>query len=175
MNDIDRLDQFLRLHAQAADCMRDGHRGLHYAGPSDFVLQHGIEYDISTATAVIGAPRACYGNSMAQSIMLDALYVEGYALTPGGMPVQHAWIELPDGRMREVTWGTLGRAYRGVVFSIERADDCMWNGDATVLDDYQRGWPLLREEWHGEDFSKAWPVSPRLEILRAAKRYNQMQ
>ena len=35
-------------------------------------------------------------------------------------------------------------------FSAARAHDCTWHGDATVLDDFNRGWPLLREPWAGE-------------------------
>ncbi|MFL5313056.1 MAG: hypothetical protein ACJ79H_21700 [Myxococcales bacterium] len=62
--------------------------------------------------------------------------------------------------------GRPGAAYVGVRFSVERADDCTWNGDACVIDDRNRDWPLFRERWHGEPADIEWPYSPRLEALR---------
>ena len=43
------------------------------------------------------------------------------------------------------------RQYQGTPFTVARAYDCSWHGDACVLDDFNRGWPILRERWPGED------------------------
>lgn len=138
--------------------------GLLYAGPADFVRRHGRWYDV--ARTAPGAPRLCYANAIGYAVAFGWAYVEGYAMVPltpgssrtvapgvvmrmaaGDEVVQHAWCVDDAGRPVEVTWPVPGRAYRGVAFAAERADDATWNGDATVLDDFHRGWPLLRREW----------------------------
>jgi len=68
-----------------------------------------------------------------------------------------------QGRAIELTWRAPGLAYLGVPFAVERADDCSWVGDATVLDDWRRGWPLLRDRWRGEPGDV--PRSDRLRAL----------
>ncbi len=140
-----------------------------YHCAEDFVLQHGTAYDPASFTHVDGAPRSCYGNSLVNATAMGWSYVEGYAMGPTGLVVQHAWCVRPDGVPVECTWPIdviPALAYRGVTFSIERADDCTWNGDATVLDDYQRRWPLFQQPWQGEDYSIEWPDSPRLRVMR---------
>ena len=54
-------------------------------------------------------------------------------------------------------------------FSIEQADDCTWSGDATMLDDYRRRWPLLRQPWIGVSMLTQWPPSPWLELVKAGR------
>lgn len=182
------LERFLRSIAwpdgQAA------RKGLAYDGPAAFVLEHGEWFAPARPPATIphGPPGLCFGNAIHAAVLYDLEYVEGWAVTPGdvGLPVHHAWNTDAAGRLVDVTWtgprastrisgdrayrvfGRPGAAYLGVRFSVERADDCTWNGDATVLDDFARGWPLLRERWHGEP-ARAWPASERLDILRAAR------
>jgi hypothetical protein len=80
-----------------------------------------------------------------------------------GLHVQHAWCEDQTGCPVEVTWPWPGRAYRGCRFDAGRADDATWDGDANVLDDSYRGWPLLREPWRGE---QDWEWSDRLRAYR---------
>jgi len=53
--------------------------------------------------------------------------------------------------------------------SAERADDATWNGDASVLDDFRRDHPLFKQPWPGEDWSRQWPHSERITLLRAGK------
>ena len=69
--------------------------------------------------------------------------------------VPHAWNLDEDGRVVDITLPDdfvppYERQYRGVAFSAARAHDCSWNGDASVLDDFNRGYPLLRERWQGD-------------------------
>jgi hypothetical protein len=165
--------------------------GLAYRGPADFVLQHGRWFRLLPYPAGYPSlpPKVCYGNSIAMASgyfpHTGLRYVEGFALFPcvvaynlnsksplvlpdpaQAMPVSHAWNTDAQGRLIDATWCNGALAYRGVEFSLERADDCCWNGDGCVLDDRHRGWPLLRERWQGEPAGLVWPRSPRLEALR---------
>lgn len=133
--------------------------GLHYRGMHDFLAQHGKAYEPRKKAVKLpwGAPKCCYGNALAAAVKYGWTYVEGIAL--GVIPVQHAWNVRDDGEMVDLTWRQVGSAYLGVEFSIGRADDCTWNGDATVLDDWRRGWPILQQPWTGEDWDREWDYS----------------
>jgi len=136
---------------------------LHYAGPADFVMREGSWH--RPVGVLRGRPRHCFANAIAYAAARRWNYVEGYAMLPlsgtvgadgrkvvaaGDEIVHHAWVVDPLGAAYEVTWPAPGRCYRGIVFSVERADDCTWNGDASVIDDPNRGHPLLRQKWTGE-------------------------
>lgn len=174
------IDVELRFELEAvaafmADRWRAG--GFVYDGPHGFVLEHGTAWTGELrmpAGMMAGAPKMCFGNAITTGVLEDLRYVEGYAMHAKlPMPVHHAWNLDSDGQVIDVTWSPLAReldlgpvAYLGVVFSIERADDATWNGDANVLDDDQRGWPLLRQRWEGERDDIEWPPSDRLAGLR---------
>ena len=161
--------QMLHRALQRASDVFGEREGLSYRGPADFVLQHGRWYSAKLNELPTGHPSTCYGNAIIVAVVHGLPYVEGYALSPIGRIFPHAW-NAQDVYAIDTTWRTPGLAYVGVEFSVERADDCTWNGDATVLNDYKRGWPLLRQPWHGEDASIEWPPSERLEILRSGDR-----
>jgi hypothetical protein len=97
-------------------------------------------------------------------------YVEGFALAPTGKAILHAWNLDNEGNVQDVTWANTGAAYVGVEFSVERADDAIWNGDACVLNDEHRGYPIFQKTWIGENWNLAWPASDRLEVLRSGNR-----
>lgn len=139
--------------------------GLVYRGPADFVLRHGRWYEPEMRTNIL--PGHCYAGALLVAGTNPPLrYVEGFALDPWGEEViPHAWVAHPKGRALEITWRKRGAAYLGVEFSVGRADDCSWNGDASVLLDKQRGWPLFRRSWRGEDWNREWPSNIRLELL----------
>lgn len=153
------------------------HGGYVYAGPAGFVLEHGVGWTGELAMPVgvmAGAPRMCFGNAITTAVLEGLRYVEGYALhrrVP--LPIHHAWNLDAGGNVVDVTWAPHARdlglgevAYLGVEFSVERADDATWNGDANVLDDHERGWPLLRQRWEGEPENLQWPPSDRITGLR---------
>lgn len=144
--------------------------GLVYRGPADFVLTEGEWFE--PVGCRVGLPKQCYFNALVMGLR-GWSYVEGYATSPalpegwrfeGLEVVPHAWAVDPSGRPWELTWPFVGRAYRGVRFSVGRADDATWNGDACVLDDSNRGWPLLRQAWTGEDWQRRWKRSDGLFI-----------
>ena len=147
-----------------------------YRGNEDFVLRHGEEYAPRALPEEYdyGAPKMCYGNAIWMAEAFGLSYVEGFAWT-GYFPIHHAWNADADGNLIDVTWraeeGGLripmpNSAYLGVRFSVDRADDATWNGDGTVLDDWRRDWPLLRQEWTGEDDSIEYESSPLLVAMR---------
>ena len=109
--------------------------------PRSLCLSHGKWFLPRTLPRDVrrGAPKQCFANAIIIAAHRGWRYVEGYALAV--IPVQHAWVLDHRGRLCEVTWPTPGRAYLGVEFAVERADDATWTGDASVLDDYKRRWP----------------------------------
>jgi hypothetical protein len=147
--------------------------GLVYAGPADFVLRHGRSYAPAPPRyRERGADKCCFGNAIMLAVKYPRLrYVEGFAVVPRiGIPVLHAWNVDDAGRMVDITWRPVGAAYIGVEFAVERADDATWNGDACVLDDWKRGWPLLREPWTGERSWADYEPSEPLALARVAAR-----
>jgi hypothetical protein len=151
---------------------RNNPRPLHYCCTEDFVVRHGQFYQWRPLPddVHVGAPRCCYGNALALCVMdSDRFrYVEGFAMSSVaiGLPVHHAWVIDPEGYVVDNTWPH-GVAYLGVEFSYERAADCIWNGDATVIDDWNRDWPLLHSEWKGE-IHGPWPYVECLDDIRNA-------
>jgi hypothetical protein len=59
------------------------------------------------------------------------------------IPVLHAWNVDAEGSVIDSTWEPVGSIYFGIVFPpsiVERAQ-------TSVLDDWESGWPVLRESW----------------------------
>lgn len=162
---LEKAEATWRANPPAADVV--------YAGPGEFVLVHG-EWFVPTPFQPDlypqGAPRLCYANALCLALADPKLrYVEGYAMMAGGDVVQHAWNATEGCRLVDSTWMNTGHAYYGVTFAAGRADDATWEGDATVLDDHRRGWPLLRQRWGGETWTGPDVAAVhRLEGLRAA-------
>ena len=146
-------------------------KGFAYNGPEDFVLQHGEWFEPIPLPAEFeyGPPKTCFGTSIALAAMKGLTYVEGFAYWSGaGFPIPHAWNTDESGRLIDATWRAVheatgvrlpmqGAAYLGLRFSLGRADDATWNGDGSILDDWQRRWPIFEQPWEGEDFEHEWP------------------
>ena len=144
----------------------------HYRGAADFVLQHGQSFAVRPFPAKIpqGAPRHCFSNALLLALTKGLRYVEGYATEPHvGLAVHHGWNIDSHGKLIDSTWLNQGLAYLGVEFSAERADDALWNGDASVLDDWHRQFPLFKQPWSGEDWTINWPENERVRLIRAGK------
>ena len=159
-----QLHQYLEMIHRAFSKPREG---FHYMSCADFLLQEGKWYDPVPFPKHVpqGAAKMCFGNA----IMLAGLrpgwkYVEGYANAV--IPVHHAWNVDHHGQLVDSTWLNIGTAYFGVEFSVERADEATWDGDASILDDWMREWPIFREKWKGETRENAVPASERIRLLR---------
>jgi len=167
----------LRQQLEGMDLVRlQQQRGWCYSSPQRFVLVHGVWSAPHPVPPGMweGRPRCCFDNAIHVAILYDLPYIEGYALLGLGetaIALHHAWNLDPQGRVIDVTWRpTLGLAYVGVPFSPERADEATWEFDGTILEDYKRRYPLLREPWQGEAPDRVWPASPRLSTIRRRKR-----
>lgn len=142
--------------------------GYAYAGAVDFVLQHGEEFESAPIPKEyqLLAPKLCFANALLASELYGLTYVEGYA-SYLGFPVHHAWNVDDEGRLIDLTWAAIenetarhvpipNSAYLGVRFSAGRAYDAQWDGDASILDDWHRKWPILMDPWEGEDWDREW-------------------
>src|ERR1700722_14876078 len=126
------LTRYLEFFNRCRGGMRDS--GYEYCGMHDFLLRHGKFYEPSDLAEGMwtGASRRCYGNAIILGVKENLRYVEGIAISGvHPIPIDHAWNTGHDSKLAiDCTWEPLGRAYFGVEFSVERADDATWNGDA---------------------------------------------
>jgi hypothetical protein len=140
--------------------------GLCYRSPFGFVLAHGRQYvGKYDHRWPIGVQKQCFGNAIARAGIDGLKYVEGFAVSPDGRVILHGWNSDENGTLIDTTWANTGLCYFGVEFSLERADDASWNGDACVLNDEHRNYPIFQKPWTGEDYSIVWPYSDRVERL----------
>ena len=146
-------------------------RGYAYRSGYDFLLEHGRAWRAAAWRNQYeqGLLKMCYGNAIVLGALEGLRYVEGMALAPTGDLIPHAWNVNAEDGVIDCTWCNRALIYFGCEFSIERADDATWNGDASILDDWKRRWPIFRERWAGEDYTIQWPPSDRLETLRKGR------
>lgn len=146
-----------------------------YQSVLDFVLTHGTVFRPAPLPEGVtpGVRGKCFGNALLAAIQYHLDYVEGYGLTAAGddppYAFLHAWCTDASGVAYEVTSPTPWFAYFGMRFSVERADDATWRGNACVLNDHYRGYPLLTHRWQGEPVDAVWPESPWLTFMREGK------
>jgi hypothetical protein len=125
----------------------NGLPGYHYQGIGDFVLREGRFFEPKPLP--VGLKRRpigqCFRNALRTATKTGLRYVEGYALlVDSASPTLHAWNASPDGFAVDSTWEPLGRIYFGVIFPlslVRRPKGSL----LSVLDDWQRRWPILRE------------------------------
>jgi hypothetical protein len=141
--------------------------GLVYTSPYDFILRHGVDYRPQpwSFPYPLGAQKACFGNAISQAGKYGLKYIEGVVLAPDGRVILHGWNATATNELVDSTWLNTGLLYLGVEFSLERADDAAWNGDASVLNDENRNYPVFQKIWQGEDYGIQWPHSDRIEAL----------
>jgi hypothetical protein len=143
--------------------------GLVYRSHYGFVLEHGRHYERRPwdGRYRIGVQKQCYANAIKLAARFGLKYIEGLCVSPeGGEVIFHAWNADAEDQLIDCTWGNTGVAYLGVEFSVERADDAQWNGDACVLNDEHRHYPIFQRRWTGEDYQLKWPHSDRLDYDR---------
>ncbi len=121
--------------------------GYHYQGIGDFVLREGRFFEPEPLPINIKRRpiQHCFRNTLRTAMKTGLRYVKGYALlVDGATPTLHAWNASPDGFAIDATWDPTGKIYFGVVFPlslVRRPKGSL----LSVLDDWQREWPILRE------------------------------
>lgn len=102
-----------------------------------------------------GEPKNCYGNAAQAALSFPELtYVEGYAT--GIIPVEHAWCVDESGKVVDTTWDDSQQcAYYGVPFRTDWLRKFLIEKTTYgVIDDWERGYPLLRGDYTVEEFLK---------------------
>lgn len=117
----------------------------HYRNVYDFVLREGRFFEPQPRPEQITLRHIgeCFRNAFLTMMRTGLQYAEGYALSSRKIPVLHAWNVDAEGAVIDTTWEPVGSIYFGIVFPpsiVERAQ-------TSVLDDFEGGWPLLRESW----------------------------
>jgi hypothetical protein len=115
----------------------------HYRNVYDFVLREGRFFEPQPRPDSITLRHIgeCFRNAFVTMTRTGLRYAEGYAVSARKIPVLHAWNVDAEGSVIDSTWEPVGSIYFGIVFPpsiVERAQ-------TSVLDDFESGWPLLRE------------------------------
>lgn len=74
----------------------------------------------------------CYMNAANAALdSYELAYVQGVASATTSMciPMEHAWLETPDGRVIDPTWGEDGASYRGVAIGTHAMCDALRRGE----------------------------------------------
>ena len=125
---------------------------LHYCGLADFVLREGQFFEPRPLPVGIEhlEIRHCYQNSFQMALQEQFLYVEGYAVgSDVDLPVLHAWNLDRDGFVVDTTWNPHGRLYFGVILPLT-AIPRERGRQYPIIDDWERGYPILRKRWEKE-------------------------
>lgn len=156
----------LSLRSRVAGLITEGYRSKvkagdwYYAGPPDFVLQHGEFFEASPLPKPYPyrryrSAKACFRNANKLAFAHDELtYVEGYAESEPGFTPLHAWCVNRDGRVIDPTWRNAaekGVCYLGVRFPFEVVNRLTVKTEVfgSLIDCWEAGYPLLREPWNG--------------------------
>jgi hypothetical protein len=168
--EVTSLEEYLQTHIHFRK-VHNLRTGLAYLCLEDFVLQHGtlfteISPDQPTYSEwILGqrmryrprTPRACFHNAYCTAVASRGRlrYAEGYA-DARVMPAHHAWTVDPAGRVVDTTWchdgdplPGPGSAYLGLVFPIEYVREMRTTDNCSIIDQWQKGWPLLQNRFVG--------------------------
>ena len=123
--------------------------GFVYGSLEEFLLANGRDWPVAACQQVppfVVYPRACFENAFRlASRHPQYRYVEGVAL--GVIPVHHAWCLNVDDEVVDPTWARLGTEYFGVVIPLDVAKRVRHPKNHSILQNWQRGFPLFREPW----------------------------
>jgi len=145
-------------------CSNRGREDWKYLSIEDFVLKEGQMFtapdDELPEGVSLGTVKECFKNCINAVVLNlyadkedDYFYCEGYAL--GIIPMLHAWLITPEGKVVDPTWRDPGTEYFGVAFKRRFAQrQTMKQGYYGLLDAYPSRWPLLQgiapKEWRAE-------------------------
>jgi len=120
----------------------------HYRNLYDFVLREGRFFEPHPRPDPIMLRHIgeCFRNAFLTMMKTGLHYVEGYAAVGSKHPVLHAWNVDSDGSVIDSTWEPVGSAYFGIIFPLS----IVRRAKTSVLNDWESGWPVLRESWAGD-------------------------
>ena len=116
-----------------------------YRNVYDFVLREGRFFEPQPRPDLITLRHIgeCFRNAFLTMMRTGLQYAEGYAVVSSKIPVLHAWNVDAEGSVIDSTWEPVGSAYFGIVLPLS----IVRGAKTSVLDDWENGWPLLRESW----------------------------
>jgi hypothetical protein len=156
---VDELKTYLQQVAAIGTKCREHLTEFTSKSIEEFVLKHGQEYKPQPLPRIFkpGLPRHCYENAYHLAVKKrEFIYVEGYCLSPGSIPLLHAWCADVEGNVYDPTYTggpnpPLGEIYFGVPFAFPYVQKTvLHNRCYGLLDDFQNKFPLLRttsKEW----------------------------
>jgi hypothetical protein len=111
----------------------------------DFVLREGRFFEPRPRPEQITLRHIgeCFRNAFLTMMRTGLQYAEGYAVSGRKIPVLHAWNVDAEDSVIDSTWEPVGSAYFGIVFPLSILE----RAKTSVLDDWESGWPVLRESW----------------------------
>lgn len=166
--EVNSLREYLEVHVMARK--KFGIRSnMAYLCMEDFVLQHGtlfteISRDQPSPDRINNRYRprvmkGCFHNAYCAAVASRGrlMYAEGYAESKL-FPVHHAWNLDPKGHVVDTTWchddkygPSVGTAYMGLVFPMEYVRSMRTPDNCSIIDQWQKGWPLLQNRFTGFD------------------------
>jgi hypothetical protein len=117
----------------------------HYRNVYDFVLCEGRFFEPRPRPEQIMLRHIgeCFRNAFLTMMRTGLQYAEGYAVVGSKIPVLHAWNVGAEGSVIDSTWEPVGSAYYGIILPLP----IVRGAKTSVLDDWESGWPVLRESW----------------------------
>lgn len=115
-----------------------------YRNIYDFVLREGRFFEPQPRPDLITLRHIgeCFRNAFLTMMKTGLQYAEGYAVTGSKNPVLHAWNVDAEGSVIDSTWEPVGSAYFGIILPLS----LVRRAKASVLDDWESGWPV-RASW----------------------------
>ncbi len=142
------LKGYLTAEVQMMRSMNPGHPVTDiggYCSMSDFVLRNGRAFQPGAVCWALGK-RNCFQHAAeAAKLERSLTYVEGYAILI--IPVLHAWLVGPDGKVIETTWQEMGRAYYGIPFRTDYIrQQIKAQKHYSMIDQWEADWPTIRTD-----------------------------
>jgi len=143
----------LTEYLKAISKFREDHKpeGWKYGSPEEFVLKNGQPFKPIPIPDDLycGEMKMCFQNAArAAGYTGKYRYAEGYALQPGLIPTNHAWIVDENDNAIDLTWKyNPDTTYYGIIFDTKYLWKVLAEKETYgIIDNWKMGFPLLRGE-----------------------------